>query len=98
MGSRDKSEFWRARRTVGKARELLKGGNIAEAEALCLEQMEHVHARLNMDSKYRKEYPQAMAKQNAERTLVRVGLSKYNSYHSMSTAFRPLFIALHGIL
>jgi hypothetical protein len=35
----------RARRTVGKAREFLKKGNIAEAEALCLEQMEHMHAR-----------------------------------------------------
>ena len=42
---------WRARRTVGKAREFLKQGNIAEAEALCLEQMEHMHARLNMDGR-----------------------------------------------
>ena len=68
---RDKSEFWRARRTVGRARELVKNGNIAEAEALCLEQMEHMHARLNMDDAYRAEYYEAMAQMRVEREQFR---------------------------
>ena len=55
-GSREKSEFFRARRTVAKARDLARRGDIAEAEALCLEQVERVHARLAADSTYRREY------------------------------------------
>ena len=55
-GSREKSEFFRARRTAAKARDLARRGEIAEAEALCLEQMERVHARLAADSTYRREY------------------------------------------
>jgi|AntAceMinimDraft_5_1070358.scaffolds.fasta_scaffold05761_1 hypothetical protein len=70
-GNRDKSEFWRARRTVGKARDLVKVGNIAEAEALCLEQMEHMHARLNMSGAYRREYLEAMGRMNEERAAAR---------------------------
>lgn len=67
----NKGEFWRTRRTVGKARDFIKEGNIAEAEALCLEQMEHMHARLNKDADYRVEFFALLKKQNDERAAAR---------------------------
>ena len=48
--SREKEEWRRARKTVSSARQLVKSGDFAGAEALCTAQIEHVHARLNMDA------------------------------------------------
>jgi hypothetical protein len=71
VGSRDRSEFYRSRRVAGKARDLVKRGDFAEAEALCLEHMEHVHARLAMDSEYRVEYVEGLARQRRERSAAK---------------------------
>ena len=67
LGARDRGEFYRSRRVVSKARELVKKGDVAEAESLCMEQMEHVHARLAMDGEYRKEYVEGLVRTKLER-------------------------------
>ena len=64
---REKEEWRRARKTVGSARQLVKSGDFAGAEALCTAQMEHVHARLNMDAEYRAKYLEGLKRDRAER-------------------------------
>lgn len=64
---RGESEYYRTRRLVWRVRELADRGEVAEAEALCCEQMERVHAKLNLDPSYREEYLRLLAKQTAER-------------------------------
>ena len=76
VGARDKSEFYRSRRVAAKARELVKRGNVAEAEAVCMEQIEHVHARLAMDAEYRVEYVEGFARQREERKAARARLAE----------------------
>ena len=71
VGARDRSEFYRSRRVAAKARDLVKRGDVAEAEALCMEQMEHVHARLAMDAEYRAEYKEGLSRQREERNAAR---------------------------
>ena len=65
--SREKEEWRRARKTVSSARQLVKSGDFAGAEALCTAQMEHVHARLNMDAEYRAKYLEGLKRDRAER-------------------------------
>ena len=64
---REKEEWRRARKTVSSARQLVKSGDFAGAEALCTAQMEHVHARLNMDAEYRAKYLEGLKRDRAER-------------------------------
>ena len=64
---REKEEWRRARKTVASARQLVKSGDFAGAEALCTAQMEHVHARLNMDAEYRAKYLEGLKRDRAER-------------------------------
>ena len=64
---REKEEWRRARKTVSSARQLVKSGDFASAEALCTAQMEHVHARLNMDAEYRAKYLEGLKRDRAER-------------------------------
>ena len=65
--SREREEWLLARRTFGEARDLLARGHFAEAEAACLKQMEHVHARLNTDAGYRAKYLEGLRRDRAER-------------------------------
>ena len=65
--SREREEWLLARRTFGEARDLLPRGHFAEAEAACLKQMEHVHARLNTDAGYRAKYLEGLRRDRAER-------------------------------
>ena len=65
--SREREEWLLARRTFGEARDLVNRGEFAEAEAACLAQMEHVHARLNMDPEYRAKYLEGLRRDRAER-------------------------------
>ena len=65
--SREKEEWRRARKTVSSARQLVKSGDFAGAEALCTAQMEHVHARLNMNAEYRAKYLEGLKRDRAER-------------------------------
>lgn len=76
VGARDRSEFYRSRRVAAKARDLVKRGDVAEAEALCMEQMEHVHARLAMDAEYRAEYKEGLSRQREERNAARARLAE----------------------
>jgi hypothetical protein len=76
VGARDRSEFYRSRRVAAKARDLVKRGDVAEAEALCLEQVEHVHARLAMDAEYRVEYAEGLARQREERRAAKARLAE----------------------
>ena len=76
VGARDRSEFYRSRRVAAKARELVKRGDVAEAEAVCMEQVEHVHARLAMDAEYRREYAEGLARQREERKAARARLAE----------------------
>ena len=54
---REKEEWRRARKTVASARQLVKSGDFAGAEALCTAQMEHVHARLNNGRRVPRQVP-----------------------------------------
>jgi hypothetical protein len=54
----------------------VKRGDVAEAEALCMEQMEHVHARLAMDAEYRVEYKEGLSRQREERNAARARLAE----------------------
>ena len=54
----------------------MKRGDVAEAEALCLEQVEHVHARLAMDAEYRVEYAEGLARQREERRAAKARLAE----------------------
>ena len=65
----------RSRRVAAKARDLVKRGDVAEAEALCMEQMEHVHARLAMDAEYRAAYKEGLSRQREERNAARARLA-----------------------
>ena len=65
--SREREEWLLARRTFGEARDLLTRGHFTEAEAACLKQMEHVHARLNTDAGYRAKYLEGLRRDRAER-------------------------------
>ena len=76
VGARDRSEFYRSRRVAAKARDLVKRGDVAEAEALCMEQMEHVHARLAMDAEYRAEYKEGLSRLREERNAARARLAE----------------------
>ena len=65
--SREREEWLLARRTFGEARDLVNRGAFAEAEAACLAQMEHVHARLNTDPEYRAKYLEGLRRDRAAR-------------------------------
>ena len=65
--SREREEWLLARRTFGEARDLVANGHFAEAEAACLRQMEHVHARLNTDREYRAKYLEGLGRDRETR-------------------------------
>ena len=65
--SREREEWLLARRTFGEARDLVSNGHFAEAEAACLRQMEHVHARLNTDREYRAKYLEGLGRDRETR-------------------------------
>ena len=65
--SREREEWLLARRTYGEARDLVANGHFAEAEAACLRQMEHVHARLNADREYRAKYLEGLGRDRETR-------------------------------
>ena len=65
--SREREEWLLARRTLREARDLVANGHFAEAEAACLRQMEHVHARLNTDRDYRAKYLEGLGRDRETR-------------------------------
>jgi len=65
--SREREEWLLARRTFREARDLVANGHFAEAEAACLRQMEHVHARLNTDREYRAKYLEGLRRDRETR-------------------------------
>ena len=65
--SREREEWLLARRTFREARDLVANGHFAEAEAACLRQMEHVHARLNTDREYRAKYLEGLGRDRETR-------------------------------
>ena len=57
------------RRIVEQVRKLAKAGDLEAALAMCRDQMEKIHAKLNTDDAYRTEYVHAMEMQNPRKRL-----------------------------